>query len=93
MLSVAAVQLRLTVLLLVTLAARPVGAVGGVTSLPGGGGSFSSGAVHGAAGPGSTPAPISKMVPSTKAAGTAPFHRMRDSAPRARVTSAACRPV
>ena len=80
-------------LLLVTVPARLVGAVGETSSEPGGGGSFSRGAVHGAAGPGSTPAPISKMVPSTSAAGTAPFHRMRDSAPRARVTSAACSPV
>jgi hypothetical protein len=58
-LSVDAVQLIVTVLLFVTVAVTPVGTDGGVVSLPGGGGSFSSGAEQGAAGPATAPAPFS----------------------------------
>jgi hypothetical protein len=91
-LSVDAVQLSDTVLPVVTVAVRPVGGDGETSSLPGGGGSFSSGAVHGAAGPGIAPAPFSKIVDSV--AGMAgSIHMPRDSAFSARVTSAAARPV
>src|SRR4051794_30707421 len=53
------------------------------------------GAVHGAPGPPATRSLFSKIVDSagTAAAGSRPSHMPRDSAPRARVTSSAARPV
>src|SRR5262252_1390918 len=89
-LSVEGLHVRVTVLLFATTADRLVGVLGGMSSLPGGGGSTSSGAVQGATGPATTAAPISKTVPSW---GVRPSHSIRDSLPRARVTSAALNPV
>ena len=53
------------------------------------------GPVQGAPGPPPTASPFSKIVDSTgtAAAGLRPSHMPRDSAPRARVTSSALRPV
>ena len=69
---------------------RPEGSLGGVVSLPGGGGSFSSGAVHGADGPAIAAAPFSKMVDSVDGSAGS-IHMPRESALSARVTSAGTR--
>ena len=88
-LSVDPVQFSVTVLWFAA-AARFVGSLGGTVSLPGGGGSFSSGAVHGAAGPATAEAPFSKIVDSVDGSAGS-IHMPRDSAPRARVTSSGTR--
>src|SRR3954470_11104420 len=91
LLSVAAVQLSVTAVLAAE-PVRPVTSLGGVVSLPGGGGSFSSGAAHGDVGPAAAAAPFSKTVDSVDGrAGS--IHLPRDSAPRARSMSACARPV
>src|SRR3954469_8565395 len=90
-LSLAAAQLSVTVLLLAE-TVRPRTSLGGVVSLPGGGGSFSSGAVHGADGPAVAAAPFSKIVDSVDGR-TGSIHMPRESAPSARSTSACARPV
>src|SRR5919206_1548690 len=88
-LSVGGFQLGVTVLLLAE-PVRPVTSLGGVVSLPGGGGSFSSGAAHGDAGPAVASAPFSKIVDSVDGrAGS--IHMPRDSAPSARSMSACAR--
>jgi hypothetical protein len=71
---------------------RPATSLGGVVSLPGGGGSFSSGAVHGAAGPAIAAAPFSKIVDSVDGR-TGSSQMPRDSDARARSMSACARPV
>src|ERR687884_659390 len=76
----------LTVVVTVVLLAepvRPATSLGGVVSLPGGGGSFSSGAVHGAAGPAIAAAPFSKIVDSVDGR-TGSSQMPRDSDARAR---------
>src|SRR3954464_12920920 len=88
-LSLAASQLSVTVLL----AAEPFRlrtSLGGVSSLPGGGASFSSGAAQGDVGPATADAPFSKIVDSVRAGS---IHMPRDSALRARSMSACARPV
>src|SRR3954467_8248047 len=90
-LSVAGSQLSVTVLLLAD-PLRLTTSLGGVSSLPGGGGSFPSGALHGAVGPATADGPFSKIVDSVDGrAGS--IHMPRDSAPRARSMSACARPV
>src|SRR3954462_14565135 len=91
MLSVAAVQSSVTVVF-VAARFRPVTSLGGVVSLPGGGGSFSRGAVHGADGPATADAPFSKIVDSVDGSAGS-IHMPRDSALRARSMSACPRPV
>src|SRR5918911_5538001 len=91
MLSVAAPQLSVTVLLLAD-PFRLTTSLGGVVSLPGGGGSCSSGAVHGADGPAIAAAPFSKIVDSVDGS-TGSIHMPRDSAPSARVMSASTSPT
>src|SRR4051794_26873590 len=91
MLSVAAVQSSVTVVF-VAARFRPVTSLGGVVSLPGGGGSFSRGAVHGADGPATADAPFSKIVDSVDGS-TGSIHMPRDSAPSARSMSASTSPV
>src|SRR3954470_20153952 len=91
LLSVAAVQLSVTAVLAAE-PVRPVTSLGGVVSLPGGGGSFSSGAVHGADGPAVAAAPFSKIVDSVDGSAGS-IHMPRDSAPRARSMSACARPL
>src|SRR5918911_2224748 len=91
MLSVAAPQLSVTVLLLAD-PFRLTTSLGGVVSLPGGGGSCSSGAVHGADGPAIAAAPFSKIVDSVDGS-TGSIHMPRDSAPSARSMSACARPL
>src|SRR4051795_7178083 len=91
LLSVAAVQLSVTAVLAAE-PVRPVTSLGGVVSLPGGGGSFSSGAVHGDVGPAAASAPFSKIVDSVEGrAGS--IHMPRESAASARSMSTWTRPV
>src|SRR4051794_41322721 len=85
-LSVAGSQLSVTVLLLAD-PLRPVTSLGGVSSLPGGGGSFSSGALHGDVGPAVAAAPFSKTVDSLPGRGRA-VHMPPGPAPGARAMSA-----
>src|SRR3954462_14112762 len=90
-LSVAGSQLSVTVLLLAD-PLRLTTSLGGVVSLPGGGGRFSSGALPGDVGPAAAAAPFSKTVDSVDGrAGS--IHMPRDSAPRARSMSACARAV
>src|SRR3954470_9957592 len=91
LLSVAAVQLSVTAVLAAE-PVRPVTSLGGVVSLPGGGGSFSSGAAHGDVGPAAAAAPFSKIVDSVDGSAGS-IHMPRDSAPSARSMSACARPV
>src|SRR3954451_23526624 len=91
MLSLAASQLSVTVLVLAE-PCRLRTSLGGVVSLPGGGGSFSSGAVPGADGPASADAPFSKIVECGERR-TGSIHMPRESAPSARSMSACARPV
>src|SRR3954454_11476563 len=86
-LSVAGSQLSVTVLLLAD-PLRLTTSLGGVVSLPGGGGSFSSGAAHGDVGPAVAAAPFSKIVDSVDGSAGA-IHMPRDPAPSAR-SMAAC---
>jgi hypothetical protein len=88
-LSVEPVHFSVTALFFAS-AESPEGSLGGVVSLPGGGGSFSSGAVHGAEGPATADAPFSKIVDSVEGSAGS-IHMPRDSAPSARSTSAGTR--
>src|SRR3954449_8066466 len=90
-LSLAAAQFSVTVLLLAE-PVRPATSLGGVVSLPGGGGNFSSGAVQGADGPATADAPFSKIVDCVDGR-TGSIHMPRESAARARSMSACARPV
>src|ERR687885_2114729 len=88
-LSVDASHVSVAVLLFVTVAVAFAGVLGGIASLPGGGGRISFGAVHGACGPPTMPAPFSKIVASLPSSGSAPSHIARDSASSARAMSLA----
>src|SRR3954466_2076363 len=86
-LSLDASHVSVAVLLFVTVTATFAGVVGGTASAPGGGGRISLGAVHGAWGPPTMPAPISKIVASLASSGSTPSHMARDSASRASAMS------
>src|SRR3954452_3411094 len=88
-LSLDASHVSVAVLLFVTVTATFAGVVGGTASAPGGGGRISLGAVHGAWGPPTMPAPISKIVASLASSGSAPSHIPRDSASSASAMSRA----